>query len=196
MAYLLSARPLRGGQRLLGRPLGRRLPHPDGEPAGPDRAHRPRDRHAGEGDRVPYFAGDPRPPRGPGHLWRRPVLALVFVAETGDISRFESARHLCSWAGITSHPRRIRREGPSGLHHPSRAAASCAGPPSRSSLTSTPPTPSGPTIGDWAGGGGNQIGRGRRGPQTSHPRLLRLATEEPSPGPTRGETRDGGNSLP
>jgi transposase len=30
-----------------------------------------------------------------------PILAAVFVAEIGDISRFASARHLCSWAGLT-----------------------------------------------------------------------------------------------
>ena len=30
-----------------------------------------------------------------------PVLAAVFVAEIGDVSRFTSARHLCSWAGLT-----------------------------------------------------------------------------------------------
>jgi len=30
-----------------------------------------------------------------------PVLAAVFVAEIGDISRFPSPRHLCSWAGLT-----------------------------------------------------------------------------------------------
>ena len=30
-----------------------------------------------------------------------PVLAAVFVAEIGDVSRFSSARHLCSWAGLT-----------------------------------------------------------------------------------------------
>jgi transposase len=29
------------------------------------------------------------------------VLASVFVAEIGDVSRFKSARHLCSWAGLT-----------------------------------------------------------------------------------------------
>jgi len=29
------------------------------------------------------------------------VLAAVFVAEIGDISRFPTARHLCSWAGLT-----------------------------------------------------------------------------------------------
>jgi len=30
-----------------------------------------------------------------------PILASIFVAEIGDISRFSSARHLCSWAGLT-----------------------------------------------------------------------------------------------
>ena len=30
-----------------------------------------------------------------------PVLAAAFVAEIGDVSRFTSARHLCSWAGLT-----------------------------------------------------------------------------------------------
>ena len=30
-----------------------------------------------------------------------PVLAAVFVAEIGDISRFPSAHHLASWAGLT-----------------------------------------------------------------------------------------------
>ncbi|HSH60775.1 MAG TPA: transposase, partial [Acidimicrobiales bacterium] len=30
-----------------------------------------------------------------------PVLAAVFVAEIGDIARFPSARHQCSWAGLT-----------------------------------------------------------------------------------------------
>ena len=29
------------------------------------------------------------------------MLAAVFVAEIGDISRFNRARHLCSWAGLT-----------------------------------------------------------------------------------------------
>jgi transposase len=30
-----------------------------------------------------------------------PILAAVFVAEIGDVSRFGSAAHLCSWAGLT-----------------------------------------------------------------------------------------------
>jgi transposase len=34
-----------------------------------------------------------------------PVWAAVFVAEIGDIGRFASARHLCSWAGLTPRHR-------------------------------------------------------------------------------------------
>jgi len=30
-----------------------------------------------------------------------PILAAVFVAEIGDVGRFESPQHLCSWAGLT-----------------------------------------------------------------------------------------------
>jgi transposase len=30
-----------------------------------------------------------------------PIMAAVFVAEIGDVSRFPTARHLCSWAGLT-----------------------------------------------------------------------------------------------
>ena len=34
-----------------------------------------------------------------------PVWAAVFVAEIGDVGRFASARHLCSWAGLTPRHR-------------------------------------------------------------------------------------------
>jgi transposase len=30
-----------------------------------------------------------------------PIIASIFVAEIGDVSRFPTARHLCSWAGLT-----------------------------------------------------------------------------------------------
>jgi transposase len=30
-----------------------------------------------------------------------PVLGAVFVAEIGDVTRFPTAQHLCSWAGLT-----------------------------------------------------------------------------------------------
>jgi transposase len=30
-----------------------------------------------------------------------PIMAAIFVAEIGDVSRFPDPRHLCSWAGLT-----------------------------------------------------------------------------------------------
>jgi hypothetical protein len=61
-----------------------------------------------------------------------PVLAAIFVAEIGDVSRFKSARHLCSWAGLTpttTSPTTRSAEATS----PNRAVGSCAGRPSRPS---------------------------------------------------------------
>lgn len=49
-----------------------------------------------------------------------PITAAIFVAEIGDVSRFPTARHLCSWAGMTpklhesdttSHRGRITKQG-------------------------------------------------------------------------------------
>ena len=49
-----------------------------------------------------------------------PIMAAIFVAEIGDVSRFPTARHLCSWAGMTpklhesdtkSHRGRITKQG-------------------------------------------------------------------------------------
>jgi transposase len=34
-----------------------------------------------------------------------PVIAAILVAEIGDVTRFPSARHLCSWAGFTPYHR-------------------------------------------------------------------------------------------
>jgi len=58
-----------------------------------------------------------------------PVLAGVFVAEIGDVTRFRSPSHLTSWAGLTP----MHRESDSrsvATTSPSKARASCAGPPS------------------------------------------------------------------
>ena len=49
-----------------------------------------------------------------------PIMAAIFVAEIGDVTRFPTARHLCSWAGMTpklhesdtkSHKGRITKQG-------------------------------------------------------------------------------------
>ena len=50
---------------------------------------------------APYFAGDLGYHAVQSIPGVGPVLAAIFVAEIGDISRFTSARHLSSWAGLT-----------------------------------------------------------------------------------------------
>jgi len=50
---------------------------------------------------APYFAGDLGYHAVQAIPGIGPVLAAIFVAEIGDVSRFISARHLCSWAGLT-----------------------------------------------------------------------------------------------
>jgi transposase len=41
-----------------------------------------------------------------------PILGSIFVAEIGDVTRFASPRHLCSWAGLTP----THRESDSKVH--------------------------------------------------------------------------------
>jgi transposase len=43
-----------------------------------------------------------------------PVLAAVFVAEIGDVTRFPSPRQLCSWARMTPQAPRVGHDGPPG----------------------------------------------------------------------------------
>ena len=54
-----------------------------------------------EKETAPFFAGDLGYHAIQAIPGIGPVLAAVFVAEIGDVSRFTSARHLCSWAGLT-----------------------------------------------------------------------------------------------
>jgi len=54
-----------------------------------------------EHELAPFFAGDLGFSAVQAIPGVGPVLAAIFVAEIGDISRFKSARHLCSWAGLT-----------------------------------------------------------------------------------------------
>ena len=60
------------------------------------------------------------------------VLAAIFVAEIGDITRFNSPKQLCSWAGLTPKHRESTRRSTGGPS-PSRAHPWCAGRPSRRS---------------------------------------------------------------
>ena len=74
-----------------------------------------------------------------------PVLAAVFVAEIGDVTRFPSPDRLCSWAGLTPRHResdtKVRRGSITN-----RAPSSCDGPPSRPSAATMGTARSKPTI--------------------------------------------------
>jgi transposase len=61
------------------------------------------DRHVGavEEQIAPWLAGDLGYHAVQAIPGVGPVLAAIFVAEIGDASRFASARHLCSFAGLT-----------------------------------------------------------------------------------------------
>ena len=64
------------------------------------------------------------------------VFAAVFVAEIGDVTRFDSPKALCSWAGLTPK----HKESDTHVHRgasPSKAHAWCAGQPSRPSPATT-----------------------------------------------------------
>ena len=54
-----------------------------------------------------------------------PVLAGIFYAEIGDVQRFPTARHLCSWAGLT--PLRVGYHGAPRVDHQARIEAGAVG---------------------------------------------------------------------
>jgi len=70
-----------------------------------------------------------------------PIMAAIFVAEIGDVTRFPDARHLCSWAGLTP-PTGSPTPTSNAATSRSRGATWCAGRPSKPSLATTVATPS------------------------------------------------------
>ena len=63
-----------------------------------------------------------------------PITAAIFVAEIGDISRFPTARHLCSWAGLT--PKLHESDTKSHRGRITKMACGAAGPSGAGSLAS------------------------------------------------------------
>jgi hypothetical protein len=118
-----------------------------------------------------------------------PTLAAIFVAEIGDVGRFPSARHLCSWAGLT--PR--HRESDTTVH---RGPITTQG----STLARWAAVEAAQQTPAWAGwlvraraGIAERRGREHRhrrgGPHAAHPRLLRPARRAhpcPRPRPAGG----------
>ena len=101
-----------------------------------------------------------------------PIMASIFVAEIGDASRFPSARHLCSWAGITPTHResdvKVRRG-----HITAKGTPSCAGQRSRRSPAITVGRRSSPPIQRIAKRRRHHDRPRRRGAKAPQPRLLR-----------------------
>jgi transposase len=56
-----------------------------------------------------------------------PVLAAVIVAEIGEVTRFRNAAQLCSWAGLTPPPPRVRYQGHPRACHQARLPAAALG---------------------------------------------------------------------
>jgi transposase len=54
-------------------------------------------------------------------------IAMLIIAAVGDISRFPSARHLCSWAGLTPTVRNSDQRVRPSATSPDRAPRRCAG---------------------------------------------------------------------
>ena len=61
------------------------------------------------------------------------MLAAVFVAEIGDVTRFDHPSRLCSWAGLTPRHRQSDTHIQRGRITSTSACSCCAGPPWRRS---------------------------------------------------------------
>ncbi len=61
-----------------------------------------------------------------------PILAAIFVAEIGDVTRFHRPEQLCSWAGLTPRHRELIPPC-TVVGSPSKATRCCGGPPSKPS---------------------------------------------------------------
>jgi transposase len=127
-----------------------------------------------EKETAPFFAGDlgyhaVQTIPGVG-----PVLAAVFVAEIGDVSRFTSARHLCSWAGLTpTHQESDEKVRRGHITKQGSRLVRWAAVEAVSRQHGATPISCSPPTGGRAPRQSDRTGGGR--PQTSHPRLLRPA---------------------
>jgi hypothetical protein len=119
-----------------------------------------------------------------------PVLAAVFVAEIGDVTRFASARHLCSRAG-SRLPTTSRTPRSGGATSPSKGRGCCAGRPWRPSPASGAPPPSGPTTTGSATGGTRTSGGWRPPASYSPSSTTACATARFAAWPRWGEARTG-----
>ena len=115
-----------------------------------------------------------------------PVLGAVFVAEIGDVGRFDNPRRLCSWAGLTPRLPRVRRPHPAWPHHQARVATVALG-GCRGGLRCRPRSADRSGEGPRRRAAGPQHRTRRRGASSPHARLLRPARRrDPLPRHRRG----------
>jgi transposase len=126
-------------------------------------------------------------------------IAMLVIAEVGDITRFPSARHLCAWAGLTPDRPKLRRQSPARPHLRARLT--------RPALGTRRGSPTHPHRRRTSARGlradrqaPRQAGRqGRSRPQDPHPLLLRPARRrDPLPGtPSEGahDQINGGRNM-
>lgn len=106
-----------------------------------------------------------------------PVLAAVFVAELGDVSRFAGPPQVCAWAGLT--PR--HRESDSTVHRGhitkqgSRLVRWAAIEAVQRAAKHSPMRHSYERMVERCGGTAEEPGQGRRCPQAAHPGVPRSA---------------------
>ena len=124
--------------------------------------------------------------------------ALVILAETGDITRFGSARKLAAWAGLTPHRPQFRPHRPPRPYLQAGLSLAAVGPgpggPDRQALTGLRPCLPGHR------GPARQADRHHRDrPQTAHPRLApayRRGHHRPASQPSATLTTPGGAPCP
>ena len=119
-----------------------------------------------------------------------PVLAAVIVAEIGEVTRFHSPGQLCSWAGLTPPPPRVRHQGhPRACHQTRFPAAALGTDRGRSARPRRQPARHGQAAHHHPPRQASQEHRqGRRRPPPAHPGLLRDARRAgplPVPQPRR-----------
>ena len=123
-----------------------------------------------------------------------PVLAAIFVAEIGDISRFKSARHLCSWAGLTPTHHESDEQVRRG-HITKQGSRLVRWAAVEAVARQRTDTPSGATTAAWASAGASRSAGWRPPANFSSSSTTACATARSAAWPRRGENRDGRNPV-
>jgi hypothetical protein len=123
-----------------------------------------------------------------------PVLAAIFVAEIGDVSRFTSARTCAAGPG-SPRPTESPTKRSVAATSPNRVHGWFAGPPSRRSLVNAAPLRSRSTTTESLSAVAIEWAGSRRHANSSSSSTTAYVTARSVAWPRRGETRDGRSPL-